>query len=192
MKLDLTQFDMMPIGKYKNSPIGDIGRNDSGYLHWAQINTIYDFTDFEAITGLQKPIKSEEAAHKRVNYTQTASQQGAAQPKAAWTPQGSTNQPPRSNYTPPVPHPMKISSVMKNTVPEDFTDLERADFVYLIHVLSKSYRSKFNRALLEDALRIDARTEKEVVTEREKGLSPAAQEIKSAINEDDLPFNEVD
>ena len=191
MKLDLNQFDIMPIGKYKNSPIGDIGRNDSSYLQWAQINTIYDFTDFEAITGLQKPIKSEEAAHKRVNYTQTVTQQGAAKPQPAWTPQGSTAPQQRAVYTPPKPQVMKVSDIMKGSIPDDYLDLEKQDFVFLIHVLAKGYKSKFNRSLLEDALRIDPRTPEEIEAEATAKLSPASQAIKKTLasgEEDDLPF----
>lgn len=203
MSLDLNQFSPMPIGKFKGVPVGDIAKTEQGYMSWFQINTIYDIIDFEAITGLQKPAKTADAEYKRANYSQTPTQYQAntAPPRngvapapvvqPAWTPQGSTAPQQRVAYTPPKPQVMKVSSMMKTSVPDDYLELERQDFVFLIHVLSKSYKSKFNRSLLEDSLRIDPRTPEEIEAEAIARLSPAAQDIRKTLGaneEDDLPF----
>ena len=182
---DLNQFSHMPIGKYKGAPVGDIGRNDSAYLTWFQINTKFDVVDFEAVTGLAKPMKSPEAQQQATNAsgTVTQHQQGANVPHQA------------PHVPPPVPRvypgavikpePKAFSKMVKEFMPSDFSDLSEADFVYVAHMMLRAFNTKYKKSLLDAMLRIDP-VPLEIV-EGEQRLDKKKRGEKSFNKVDELP-----
>jgi len=174
MQLQLNQFSPMPIGKHKGIPVGDVARNDRNYLIWFQTNTVYDITDFEAITGIQKPAKTDEAMYKAANFTRTPTQ----------------HQQQSNTYTPPTPTTRTTSPDVTSASLESLSKRSATDHLYIVHLVAKSYRTLFNRSLFDDLLRIDPITPEEKKKQEEANLSPAAKDIKKTLDEgdDDLPF----
>jgi len=185
-RYDLMDHTVLGFGKYRGSVCGQVMSNDKDYACWLQENSPYNIINFEALTGLQKPDKTEEAYEK---YQKGEFNVGGNSNNSAPTRT-------RPAYKVPQPSKMQITSLAEALIPDDFLELERQDMIWLLHVVSKAYKTKFNRSLLEDALRIDPRSAKDIENEKVNNANKFENAVKSTgstkevpeEDDDDLPF----
>ena len=183
-KYDLMDHTVLGFGKYRGSVCSDVVRNNKNYAMWLQENSPYNIINFESLTGLRRPTKTQEAQEKYDAGAQTVDYSPNNAPK----------------YSPPTPVTKETSGSVHDTVQlASLSKMTAEDHLYLVHVIAKSYKLLFNKSVFDDLFHIlPVIPEEKQVTEEVKPsamteaikLSEAAEDIKKTLEdgEDDLPF----